>query len=167
MKRKSIIISAVFAVLAVSVIALAVSDTPEGGKEKCDKSYKEKCNKSKKDRDKRRYEKHRINILDHAEELGLSDKQAASIKDIKSAHEKEMIRLDADIDVLEVELKELHRDYDTSMDILSKKIREIERKKGDKRIAKYKMMRDIRKIMTPEQREKFKEIFMKMKSGEK
>ena len=75
--------------------------------------------------------------------------------------------LNAEVEVLELELKELHREQSKGIDVLSKKIREIETKKGDLRIAKHKMMRDIGDVMTPKQREQFREIFAKMKTGKK
>ena len=54
-----------------------------------------------------------------------------------------------------------------SMDTLTKKIREIEAKKGDKQIAKYQMMRDIREVLTKKQRTKVREIMQKKKSRKK
>ena len=67
---------------------------------------------------------------------------------------------DAEITVLKIELKELSHDYSTDIDIYADKVREIEAKEGDKKIAKFKMRKDMSALMTPEQRNKIKEYYM-------
>ena len=166
MKRKASIISAVLTIVAIALFSITVGAQPPQGKEKCDKPYSKDCDKmDRKDCDKSKEGwksgKHRFDILDYTKELDLSDKQVEKIKDIKSAHKKETIKLQADIDVLELDLKEFHRDYTTSMDTISQKVRQIEAKKGDKEIAKFQMMRDVREVLTEKQREKIREIMQK------
>lgn len=172
MKRKALVISAVLTMAAIALFAFTVGAQPPVGKEKCDKPYSKDCDKKyKKDCDKSKKDwtrgKHRFDILNYTEQLDLSDKQVAKIKEIKSAHKKETIRLEADIDILEIDLKEFHRDYTTSMDTIAKKVRKVESKKGDKQIAKFKMMRDIREVLTEKQRTKIREIMQKKKSRKK
>ncbi len=105
-------------------------------------------------------EKGGFNILMIADKIGLSENQMKNIKSIKSSHEKAHIMADAEIDVLKIELKELSRDYSTDIDVYAKKVREIEAKKSDEKIAKFKMRKDISALMTPEQRNKIKEYYM-------
>jgi hypothetical protein len=172
MKIKASAISALLTMATIALFAITVGAQPPAGKENCDKPYSKDCDKKyKKDCDKSkkdwRSSKHRFDILKYTEELGLSDKQVAKIKDIKSAYKKETIRLRADIDVLQVDLKEFHRDYTTSMDTIAKKIRQVEAKKGDKQIAKFQMMRDIRDVLKEKQRTKIREIMQKKKSRKK
>ncbi|MDT8317400.1 MAG: hypothetical protein RQ824_05350 [bacterium] len=172
MKRKASIISAVLTIIAIALFSITVGAQPPEGKEKCDKPYSKDCDKKdKKDCDKSKKDwkqgKHRFDILDYTKELDLSDNQVAKIKDIKTAHKKEIIKLQADIDVLEVDLKGFHRDYTTGMDTIAKKVREIEAKKGDKQIAKYQMMRDVREVLTEKQRTMIREIMQKKKSAKK
>lgn len=102
-----------------------------------------------------------FNILMIADKIGLSADQVKSIKGIKSSHEKAHIMTDAEIDILKIELKELSRDYSTDIDVYARKVRKIEAKKSDEKIAKFKMRKDIRDIMTPKQRTKVKEYYMK------
>lgn len=172
MKKKTSVISAILTIVAIAFFSITVGAQPPEGKEKCDKPYSKDCDKKyKKDCDKSKKGwkngKHRFDILKYADELGFTDKQVEKIKDIKSAHKKETIRLKADIEVLEIDLKEFHRDYTTSMDTITKRIREIEAKKGDRQISKYQMMRDIREVLTKKQRTKVREIMQKKKSRKK
>lgn len=101
-----------------------------------------------------------FNILMIADMIGLSADQVKNIKGIKSSHEKVQIMTDAEITVLKIELKELSHDYSTDIDIYADKVREIEAKEGDKKIAKFKMRKDMSALMTPEQRNKIKEYYM-------
>lgn len=172
MKRNTSVISAILTIVAITLFTITVGAQPPAGKEKCDKPYSKDCDKKyKKDCDKSKKDwkrgKHRFDILNYTEQLDLSDKQVAKIKDVKSAYKKDTIMLEADIEVLEIDLKEFHRDYTTSMDTIAKKVRKIESKKGDKQIAKFKMMRDIREVLTKKQRTKIREIMQKKKSSKK
>ena len=166
MKKKASVISAILTIAAIAFFTITVGAQPPKGKEKCDKPYSKDCDKkSKKDCDKSKKSwkssKHRFDILNYTDEFGFSDKQVAKIKEIKSAYKKETIKIQADIDVLELDLKEFHRDYTTSMDTIAKTIRQLEAKKGDKQIAKYQMMRDVREVLTEKQRTKVREIMQK------
>ena len=137
-------------------------------KAECDKRHSEYCDKADhRDCDKRgrnygdyRRGKGGFNILMIADEIGLSADQVEKIKAIKSSHKKAHIRADAEIDILKIELKELSRDYSTDINVYARKVREIEAKKSDEKIARFKMRKDIRDIMTPKQRKKIKEYYM-------
>ena len=138
-------------------------------KEDCDKRHSEYCDKTDhKDCDKkgRKYgdnksEKGGFNILMIAGEIGLSADQEKDIKAIKSSYEKAHIKIDAEIELLKIELKELSRDYDTDIDVYAGKVREIGAKRSDEKIAKFKMKKEIRAVMTPEQRTSVREYYMK------
>jgi len=155
-------------------------DCDKKGKADCDKRHSRYCDKAdhsecdkgewkgsdKKDGERHSYGDHKrgkegFNILQVADKIGLSEDQVESIKGIKYSHEKAQIMTDANIEVLKIELKELSRDYSTDIEVYADKIREIEAKEGDKKIASFKMRKDIRDIMTPEQRDKVKEYYMK------
>lgn len=140
-------------------------------KAECDKRHSKYCDKTDhRDCDKRggqgrNYGDHKrgkggFNILMIADKIGLSADQVKSIKGIKSAHEKANIMTDAEIDVLKIELKELSHDYSTDIDVYANKVREIEAKKSDEKIAKFKLRKDISALMTPKQRNKIKEYYM-------
>ncbi len=175
MLRKSISLPLLLAALIAFTSPALAGEWKKGSGKDCDKTQKKDCDNKKKDCDKAGYvdktqsykRSHKFDILKFADKLDLSDKQVSNIKEIRSAHEKQKIMLGAEVDVMELELKELHRDQSKGIDVLSKKIREIEAKKGDLRIAKHKMMRDIGDVMTKKQRKQFREIFAKMKAGKK
>ena len=139
-------------------------------KRDCDIRHSKYCDKADhRDCDKRGERRHSygdhkrgkggFDILMIADKIGLSADQVKKIKGIKSSHEKAHIMTDAEIDILKVELKELRRDYSTDIDTYAKKVREIEAKKGDEKIARFKMKKEISDVMTSKQREKIKEYF--------
>ncbi|MBE9535548.1 MAG: hypothetical protein IMF07_00070 [Proteobacteria bacterium] len=159
------------AILVFTQSAPAEPEIKRTGKE-CDKTQKKDCDKkSKKDCDKKGGERHSrgdykrgkggFNILMIADKIGLSADQVESIKGIKSSHGKAQIMTNAEIDVLKIELKELSHDYSTNIKVYARKVREIEAKKSDEKIASFKLRKDISALMTPEQRTKIKEYYMK------
>ena len=175
MLKKIISLPILLATLIAFTSPALAGEWKKGSGKDCDKTQKKDCDKKKKDCDKAGYgskkqghkRKHKFDILKYTDQLELSDAQVSNIKETRSAHKKQNIMLGAELDVLELELKELHRDQSKGMDVLSKKIREIEAKKGDLHIARHQMMRDTGDIMTPKQREQFREIFAKMRAGKK
>ena len=160
-------------VMLVALLAFTQSAPAEVGIKRtgveCDKRHSEYCDKADhRDCDKRgrnygdyRRGKGGFNILMIADEIGLSADQIKSIKSIKSSHKKANIMTDAEIDILKIELKELSRDYITDINVYAMKVREIEAKKSDEKIARFKMRKDIRDVMTAKQRKKVKEYYMK------
>jgi len=100
-----------------------------------------------------------FDILMLADEIGLSDDQVNQVKAIKSAYRKEDIMAQAELDVFELELKELKHDYSTDLKVYAKKVKEIKEKEADRQIARFMMKKDIRKVMTAGQREKIKAYF--------
>ena len=108
-----------------------------------------------------------FDILMIADEIGLSAKQVKKIKAIKSSQKKAHIRTDAEIDILKIELKELKRDYSTDIDSYAGKVRELEAKKGDEKIARFKMKKEISDVMTSKQRDKIKEYFKNKRKNKK
>lgn len=170
--RKTIALPLLLIALFAFTSPALAGEWKKGSGKDCDKTQKKDCDKKKKDCDKSgkgsKDSSHRgFDILKFADKLELSGDQISEIKEIRTAHKKQKIMLGAEVDVLELELKELHRDQNKGMGVLSKKIRKIEAKKGDLRIAKHKMMRDIGDVMTKKQRKQFREIFAKMKAGKK
>ncbi len=167
-------------VMLIALLAFTLPATAKAGikttGEQCDKAHKKYCDKEDhKDCDKgewkkgeghhgyghNKHGKRGFNILMMADKIGLSEDQIAKIKAIKSSHEKATIMIDAEIDVLKVELKDMGHDYSTDIKVYAKKVREIKSKEGDKKIAKFKFRKDISALMTPEQREKIKDYYMK------
>ena len=140
-------------------------DKPWSKNKDCDKTHKkgkDYCDKTKRSGGKRHFD-----ILKLADKLGLDEEQVARTRKLKMEHKKEKIMLKADLDILNLELKELKHDYDSSIKSVNRKIREVEAKEGDLEIARYKLRRDISDILTSEQREQLKAIYMEMRPGRK
>lgn len=103
----------------------------------------------------------RHNVLRHQEEIGLKEEQVSKIKSLKTEKKKRAIRLQADIDVAEIELRELLHIEGVSMESVESKVREIEAKSADIRIDRYRTRIEVMSILTPEQRKQVKKIFRK------
>ena len=157
--------------LAAAGITKTGKECDKAEKEECDKRHRETCDKKDHSDCDRSYGRHTeksehrhhgkkgFDILGIADEIGLSGDQVKQIKEIKSAYEKADIMAEAEIDVLELELKELKRDYSTDAGTYGKKVREVKTKEGDRQIAHFEMKKAVSKVMTAEQREKIKTYF--------
>ncbi len=102
-------------------------------------------------------------ILRYEQELGLSEEQVERVKTIMAETQKRLIRDEADIDVLSVDLmRELHKatiDVQTARSILDK---QYEVKKG-KAMALVQSLADLKATLTPEQYAKLKELYRSAK----
>jgi len=102
-------------------------------------------------------------ILSNKAELGLTDEQAAKVKDLSSKVKKDLIRKDAEIDIVAVDLKA--QKYKDPVDVaavneLIDKKYELKKDKAKYQVAAYAELKDI---MTTEQKSKLKEIYGKCK----
>ena len=98
-------------------------------------------------------------MLRHEQELGLSDEQVERVKAIMAETRKRLIRDEADIDVLDVDLmRELHKptvDVQATRSILDK---QYEAKKA-RAIALAQSIADLKATLTPEQHAKLKGLY--------
>lgn len=102
------------------------------------------------------------------EELGLSGEQLEKFKKMRGEYQKEAIRRKADIRIAEIELWDLVEKKDSTADQLEKKVREVEGKKTDLRVFRFKQLATLKTILTPEQFEKFRGLgFMMYGPGRK
>ncbi len=102
------------------------------------------------------------------EELGLSGEQLEKFKKMRGEYQKEAIRRKADIQIAEIELWDLVEKKDSTADQLEKKVREVEGKKTDLRVYRFKQLATLKTILTPEQFEKFRGLgFMMYGPGRK
>jgi Spy/CpxP family protein refolding chaperone len=90
------------------------------------------------------------------QELGLSAEQLDKFKKVRGEYQKEAIRRKADIKIAEIELWDLVEKKDATSDQLEKKVREVEGKKTDLRVFRFKQLATLKTILTPEQFEKFR-----------
>ena len=94
----------------------------------------------------------------HAEELGLSDEQKAQFKEIWSSHHKDMIRTRADIEIAQVELKELLTKDSPEFDRAKKKVSQISKMRGEIAQERLEALQKARKVLAAEQIEKLKSL---------
>lgn len=99
------------------------------------------------------------------DQLKLSDDQIEKFKKLRNDYEKEGIKRGADIKIAEIELWDLMDKKDLTADQLEKKVREVEAKKTDLRVYRFRHLMTVKTILTPEQFEKFRSMGMMMFGG--
>lgn len=98
-----------------------------------------------------------------AGELGLSDDQKDRLKEILVSHRKETIQKRADIEVAEVELKELMMPDSPQFDKAKKKVSQIAKMRGEIAERQLDVLQKARNVLTAEQIEKLKSLRKGMK----
>jgi len=99
------------------------------------------------------------------DELKLSDDQIDKFKKVRNDYERESIRRGADIKIAEMDLWDLFDKKDFTADQIEKKVREVEAKKTDLRVFRFKQLSTVKSILTPEQFEKFRALGAMMFGG--
>lgn len=88
--------------------------------------------------------------------LDLTDEQKEKLASIRAEYRKTTIRLDADIEVAEVELKELVAAPEMDLGQVEEKIDEISDKNAELRLYRLKTFSDVKKLLTPAQLDKLR-----------
>jgi len=102
-------------------------------------------------------------ILKNKEELGLSDEQVQKIKDLKISAKKDLIRKEAEIDILKVDIKsEMYKDTIdvAAVNAFIDKKYDLKKEKTKSLIAAFVALKNI---LTEDQKKKLKEIYGKSK----
>lgn len=148
MKRLGFLLLAVFVAIAFTVSA-------------ADAEPKKKC-KTKGDNQERSYkgghgEGYGSGYFDQVmNKLDLSDEQLAEAGKLKLVYKKDTIRQTADIKIAGVELRELLSADTVDMKKVERKVKDIYDMKAELKIYRLKEMENFKKILTPEQKSKFK-----------
>jgi len=89
--------------------------------------------------------------MEMCEQLNLTAEQQEKMHDLKVAHQKEMVPLQADLKLAHLELEELIRDGDTSkkLDVAVKRVNDLKASQFEKQI-KHRL--EVGKILTDEQK---------------
>lgn len=87
--------------------------------------------------------------------LGLDEKQKEAVQVIHFRTKKEMVRNRAEVQVAEIELKELLSKDPVDMKAAEAAVKKIEGMKSEKRMLHIKTMEEIKANLTPEQKNKF------------
>lgn len=97
--------------------------------------------------------------------LGLDDRQNESVRTIHMKMRKEEIRGKADIEVAEIELKEILMKDPVDLKAAEEKLKQIETMKTGLRYDHIKAHEEVKAVLTPEQREKLGPMMMEMGRG--
>ena len=106
-------------------------------------------------------------FLAHAKELGLSKEQTDKIHSIKTDLKKKLVQNEADVKTLKIDLMNaLHEDPVDQAKVNALIDKKFEAKKGMAK-ASVQALFDIKSVLTPEQKEKAKELFREGKGKKK
>lgn len=99
------------------------------------------------------------------EKLGLSEDQKNRMREIMTSSKKKKIGLKCQIETIKVDLMNMIWQEQMDMAQIEQKVREIANLKADKKIAWIQAMNDMKNVLTPEQRQKMKEMMGWWKKG--
>ncbi len=97
-----------------------------------------------------------FHIERYADELGLSDEQLTTLKEKRSVTEKQSIELNSQIQIANLELRELLDSENPKIDEIKKKIEQIGKLKSDLSFTKVKGQLEFKSVLTSEQLKKLK-----------
>jgi hypothetical protein len=97
-------------------------------------------------------------MLSHREELGLSSGQVQTLEGLRAKFQKEAIRAEADLRVAEMDLSQLLSKEPADMTAVEAKIREIEKRRADLRVARVRAIESGRAVLSADQREKLRTL---------
>jgi Spy/CpxP family protein refolding chaperone len=98
-------------------------------------------------------------VLFNRQELGLTTQQVDSLRKLGMDSRRAAIRRSADLQIAQLDLMSLRWSNPVDMGKVEAKVREIERFKGDGRIAAFRTAEDAKAQLTAEQREKLKSLW--------
>lgn len=104
-------------------------------------------------------------MLDMKEQLGLNLQQVKTLRDFRTAFEKEAIQRGAEIRLAELELRETLTQDQVDLARAEALIKRIAGLRGDLRIARLRTLEKGKGVLTPEQLAKFREAGHEMARG--
>jgi Heavy-metal resistance len=97
-------------------------------------------------------------MLSHRDELGLSAGQVQALERLRADFQKEAIRAEADLRVADMDLEQLLSAEPRDMAAIEAKIRQIEKRRADLRVARVRTIESGRALLSADQREKLREM---------
>jgi Spy/CpxP family protein refolding chaperone len=97
-------------------------------------------------------------ILEHREQLALTQDQATRLETLRQEFTRETIRRDAELRIVEMDLAALLEQTPADLGKVEAKIRELEKLRADLRIARIRTLEQGRAVLTPEQRTKLQAL---------
>lgn len=95
-------------------------------------------------------------LLKHEKDIGLTADQVTKLKEMQLNLDRVRIKVEADIQIAERELKALTDDEQSDLNAIQGKLKQSEDLQVGLRMAAIKMRREVMAVLTPEQREKEK-----------
>lgn len=96
--------------------------------------------------------------LAHRAELNLSARQVEALERLRADFQRDGIRREADLRVAEMDVAALRRAEPVDLAAVEAKVREAERIRADLRVARIRTIEQGKAQLTPEQRDKLREI---------
>ena len=93
-----------------------------------------------------------------AQQLGLSDEQRTQAQALLRKHTKEIIRLRADIDTVQIDMRQLLDADPVELPKVQQLLQTIAAKEAELRLSHITAMQEVRKLLTPEQQKKFRAL---------
>ena len=93
-------------------------------------------------------------LLKHEKDIGLSADQVTKLKEMQLNMDKTRIKMEADIQVAERELKALIDDEKSDLGAIESKLKQSQQTQIGLRLASIKARREVLALLTPEQRTK-------------
>ena len=97
-------------------------------------------------------------MLQNKERLGLSADQVKKLEQLRDNFQKQSIRHDADLRIVELDLAALLDHDPVEMGKLEGKVREAEKLRADLRIARIRAIEQAKGVLTAEQKKKLQEL---------
>ncbi len=97
-------------------------------------------------------------MLRYKDELGLSADQVQSLERLRADFQREAIRRDADLRIAEMDLATLLEKDPVDLGQVEAKVKEIERQRGDLRLARIRAIEQGKAQLSPEQRGKLRTL---------
>ncbi|MBF0315475.1 MAG: hypothetical protein HQK52_18785 [Oligoflexia bacterium] len=95
-------------------------------------------------------------ISKHLIDIDLDEKQQDFINDLKSKVMKETIKISADIDIAQIEIKDLLRQKSVDIKTIEAKLRQIEMMNTEINLSQIKAIEECKNRLTPGQRKQWK-----------
>ena len=102
-------------------------------------------------------------LLKMKDKIQLTDAQVAKIEDLKRTFEEYRIRAGADIDIMELKLKDYLKGDKVKRSEVEKLIRKVSGLKTDMHVAHINHLLDLKELLTPEQITKIEEVKKNMR----
>ncbi|MGH7316987.1 MAG: Spy/CpxP family protein refolding chaperone [Candidatus Rokuibacteriota bacterium] len=97
-------------------------------------------------------------MLSHRAEIGLSSEQVEALEELRADFRKEAIRAEADLKIAETDLGGQLAADPVDLPQVEAKVREIERRRADLRVARIRTIEQGRARLTADQREKLRAL---------